>query len=313
MKGIEIAKNFYKEFGKPMLKSEFADIYDKMAVGLVGSGSECLGFDDEISRDHDFEPGFCIFIPDEDVIDRKTAFQLERAYYKLPREYMRLKRSLVSPVGGSRNGVIRTSEFYTLKTGNPDGNLSVKEWLTIPEHYLCEAVNGEVFEDNYGEFTAIRNKLLNMPDDILLKKLAGAVLLMAQSGQYNYGRCIQHKETGSAQLAAIEFAQNAMKAVFLLNRKYMPFYKWSFRAMRELKILSELADTLEFIISSENDEDTARTKMLVIEDVSNMIINELKHQGITKAACKNLETHAYSINDMIEDAEIRNMNILAAV
>ncbi len=313
MKGLEISKSFYNEYGRPMLENDFADITDKIAVGLVGSGSECMGFDDEISRDHDFEPGFCIFIPGEDVIDRKTAFQLERAYYKLPREYMGLKRSLIAPVGGNRNGVIRTEDFYSSKVGSPDGNLTIKQWLTIPEHYLSEAVNGEVFEDNYGEFTGIRNKLKNMPEDIRLKKLAGSVLLMAQSGQYNYERCIKHGETGSAQLAAIEFAQNAMKTVFMLNRRYMPFYKWNFRAMRELTTLPELADTLEYLISSENDADTAGTKQLVIEDVSKMIIEELKNQGATKAACTNLETHAYSVNDMIQDAEIRNMNILAAV
>ena len=93
----------------------------------------------------------------------------------------------------------------------------------------------------------------------------------------------------------------------------MPFYKWSFKAMRQLDKLSELADTLEYLISSENDDETANTKQLVIEDVSTMIIDELKNQNITKATCRNLETHAYSVNDMIEDAEIRNMNIFAAV
>ena len=86
MKGLELAKAFYEEYGKPMLE-EFPEIKDKLAIGLCGSGSECFGFDDEFSKDHDFEPGFCIFLPDEREVDRHTAFRLERAYAKLPMEF----------------------------------------------------------------------------------------------------------------------------------------------------------------------------------------------------------------------------------
>ena len=87
MNGLELARGYYEEFGKPMLEADFANILPFLAVGFVGSGSEHYGYDDEISRDHDFEPGFCIFLPDEDVVDRRHAFQLERAYAKLPKEY----------------------------------------------------------------------------------------------------------------------------------------------------------------------------------------------------------------------------------
>ena len=80
MNGIELARAFYLECGKPMLEEQFPQLKDRIATGLVGSGSECFGFDDEISRDHDFEPGFCIFLPGEESVDRKTAFALERAY-----------------------------------------------------------------------------------------------------------------------------------------------------------------------------------------------------------------------------------------
>ena len=109
MNGLEIAKGYFEEFGKPMLESDFADILPFLAAGFVGSGSEHYGFDDEISRDHDYEPGFCIFLPDENVVDRKRAFQLERAYAKLPKEYAGITRQRMSPVGGNRNGVIRTA------------------------------------------------------------------------------------------------------------------------------------------------------------------------------------------------------------
>ena len=104
MNGLELAKGYYEEYGKPMLENEFSDLLPLIAVGFVGSGSEHYGFDDEISRDHDFEPGFCIFLPGEDVIDRKQQFKLERAYAKLPKEYAGCKRQPISPVGGIRNG-----------------------------------------------------------------------------------------------------------------------------------------------------------------------------------------------------------------
>ena len=56
MKGLEISEKYFNEFGLPVLKSEFSDLLDFLCVGLVGSGSECYGFDDDISTDHDFEP-----------------------------------------------------------------------------------------------------------------------------------------------------------------------------------------------------------------------------------------------------------------
>ncbi len=313
MKGLEIAKIFYEEYGKAMLSKQFPEYEGLIAVGLVGSGSECFGFDDEISRDHDFEAGFCLFIPDEDVIDRQTAFQLERAYSKLPKEYMGLKRSILSPVGSNRHGVIRMSEFYTQKVGSANGDLTVSQWLTTPEFYLAEATNGEVFRDDCGAFTLIRNKLLNMPEDIRLKKLAGNLLLMAQSGQYNFKRCLDHAEPAAAQLAVNEFVNSAMKTVFLLNKKYMPYYKWSFRALRGLERLGNLADSFEFLLTSANDNETAETKYFIIEDIASMVIAELQNDEITKAVCGDLEKHAYSVNDFIKDSDIRNLNVLSAV
>lgn len=313
MKGIEISRAYFEEYGMPTLEKDFHDVLPYLCVGMVGSGSDCYGFDDEISRDHDFEPGFCIFIPNEDIVDRRTEFLLERAYAKLPKEFMGLKRSLVSPVGGRRNGVIRTEEFYTNKIGCPDGMLSIHDWLTLPESYLFEATNGEIFFDNYGEFSEIRSRIMNMPEDIRLKRLAGNLLLMAQSGQYNYSRCLSHGETGAAQLAVIEFVNAAMKTVFLLNKKYMPYYKWSFRAMRNFELFSTFSDSFEYLLTSENDSETAETKTAVIEDIASMIISYLIDNEMTKAICGDLEKHAYSVNDSISDPNIRNMNILAAV
>ena len=313
MKGLELARAYYKEYGEPMLREKFPELLPLLAAGLAGSGSECWGFDDEISRDHDFEPGFCLFLPGEDVVDRKTAFALERAYAALPREFMGLRRPLVSPVGGARHGVIRTSEFMKDKVGAPDGRLDLMQWLYLPDYSLAEAVNGEIFMDGYGEVTAIRGRLRHRPEDVRLKKLAGNLLLMAQSGQYNYRRCLAHGETGAAQLAVSEFVKSTMAAVFLLNEEYQPYYKWSFRAMRALPKLSLTAELLEYLLTTDNEPETSAEKSRVIEGIAEDIIGELRAQGLTQADCADLEKHAYSVNDHIADGQIRNMHVLAAV
>ncbi|MBQ7116491.1 MAG: DUF4037 domain-containing protein [Clostridia bacterium] len=313
MKGLELSRKYYEEFGKPMLKEQFPEIEHLVAVGLVGSGSDCYGYDDDISHDHDFEPGFCLFLPDESVIDEKTFFNLERAYSKLPKEFYGYKRSLVKPVGGGRNGVFRTSDFYNKKIGSPNGELTVEQWFSLPDYALAEATNGEVFEDKLGEFTKIRNRLINMPQDIFLKKLAGNLLIMAQSGQYNYPRILKRGETASAQLSLFEFSNSAMKAYFLLNGKYMPYYKWQFRALMDLPKGEYLADSLEFLISTDNSTENANIKNEIINSVAEEIISILKEKEITKATCNDLEKHAYSVNDFIKNGDLRNSHILSGI
>lgn len=313
MRGLEIAKAFYHEYGEPMLREKFPEILPFMAVGLLGRGSECLGFDDEVSRDHDFEPGFCVFLPGEEIVDRRTAFLLERAYAGLPKEFMGLRRAVISPVGGARHGVLRTAEFMTDLVGSSDGRLDLTGWMTVPDHALTEALSGEIFTDPYGEVTAIRERLRRQPVDVKRKKLAGHLLLMGQSGQYNYKRCLAHGETAAAQLAVTEFVKSTMSVVFLLNNAYQPYYKWSFRAMRALPRLSLEAELLEYLLTSDNEPETAKEKYDVIEGIAADVIDELMEQGLTQAICGDLEKHAYSVNDQIADAYIRNLHILAAV
>ena len=217
MKGIELSRAFFEQYGKPMLEQEFPDLLPLLAVGFVGSGSDRYGFDDEISRDHDFEAGFCIFLPEESIVSRRQAFLLERAYAKLPKSFGGVVRSPLSPVGGNRNGVFRTAEFYRAAVGLENGRLTTEQWLQLPDYVLAEATNGEIFSDPFGEVTAIRKMLLQMPMDIKRKRLAGNILLMAQSGQYNFDRCLKHGEPQAAQLAAVEFVEAALKVVFLLH------------------------------------------------------------------------------------------------
>ena len=312
MKGLELSRAFFEEHGRPMLENQFPELLPSLAAGLFGSGSECFGYDDDISQDHDFEPGFCIFLPGEDRIDRRSEFLLERAYAGLPKTFRGFRRSVILPVGGARHGVMRISDFFLRTVGSPDSALSLPQWLSVPEQALAEATNGLLFFDNPGDVRRIREGLSCFPEDVRLKRLAGQLLLMAQSGPYNYPRCLRHGEAAAAQLAVAEFVKSCLSAVFLLNRRYQPYYKWTFRAMRELSRLRELSAPLEYLLSTGNDRDLAAEKSAMIEDISGRVVAELREQELCRTDGE-LESSAYAVNARIRDPELRNMHILAAV
>lgn len=306
MKGLELSRAFYEAHGKEMLEAEFESLLPHVAVGLVGAGSECLGFDDDVSRDHDFEPSFCIFLPDESVIDRQTAFRLERAYAALPKEFMGFKRSRLSPTGGARHGVIRLSDFLLDKTGTPDGNLSLRDFLYLPEQSLLEVTNGALFHDGNGAFSAIRESLSYLPEDIRRKKMAGELLLMGQTGEYNLPRALSRGDGAAAQLSAVEFVKSALHFAFLLNRSYLPYYKWQFHAMQTHPTLSHLAEPLLSLISAPATADA-------VAQVASAFKAALIDEGLIVKESISLEECAYTVNHAIADHALRNLHVLAGV
>ena len=304
MKGLELAQAYYEAYGKPMLARDFADVQPRVAAGLCGHGSECFGFDDEISRDHDFEPGFCLWLTEED--ERAFGFRLFRAYGRLPKEFDGVKSQDKSLFGSDFRGVHTIREFYAFYVGSrlPETNA---DWLAIPDHYLAEATNGRVFDDPLGEFTRIRRYLMERPEDVRMKKLGSAVFYMAQLGQYNYARCMRHGERAAAAVALTDFCRSAAGAVFLLNRAYAPYYKWLFRAMRALPLLGDRAERLTDLLAAPYDE---RANTPVIEALCADIAAALRAQGLAANTGDYLEPYAYEIGERIRDGELRNSPVM---
>ena len=305
MKGLEQARALYEEYGRPMLHEQFPELEGRIAVGLAGRGSECFGFDDELSRDHDFPQGFCLWLDDE--TDRAVGVQLARAYRALPFGAA-VERSAMSEAS---RGVQRISAFYSRYTGRPGAPESVEQWLSLPSWALAEATNGAVFRDDLGAFSAVREAIRSgMPEDVRLKKLAARVITMAQAGQYNYPRCVRHGELGAAMLAMDEFVRAACAAVYLLNRRHMPYYKWMLRGMAELEKLGALREALEFLLTGENDEQGRILKSAVVEDCCAAVVSELKSQHLTHGSWDYLEPHAFEITEHIQSRELRAMHIM---
>lgn len=295
-----------------MLEEKAPDVIEYIAAGLCGSGSECFGLDDEISQDHDFEPGFCIFIPDENIVGRKAEFELERAYSYLPREFMGFRRSPLNPAGGNRHGVIRISDFFSSRTGYPGIIPSEEAWFGIPDSYIAEAVNGEIFEDNFGLMTEIRTSLSKMPSDVFKKKIAGRLILMYQAGEYNYNRCILRGDPGGAQLSAHEFVRHAISCIYLINGSFCPYYKLAFKGLRKLPSLSDTYESLLYLISSGNGPEEAQNKSRIIASVSDSVLRELA-PVLKLGSADSLEKAAFEINDSINSITVRSSGILSAV
>ena len=311
MKGLEIAEKYYLTYGAPMMRDLFPELEGIVAAGLVGSGSECLGYDDDVSRDHDFEPGFVLFLPPEEVVDRSLAFKLERAYAKLPDEFMGLRRNRDVSYDTGRHGVVRAADFFRSKVGDPEGDLSLEKWLTIPEHYLLEATDGKIFRDDLGIVTDVRKKLAYFPEDVRLKKLAGALMLAEQASNYNYERLLTRGDTAAAQLAIGEYVREVISVIFLLARRYKPFYKWQFRALDDLPAYAPLIEDLESLLSTGNTVGEAIEKRSRIRRVNATLSEAIRAEGLSDYDGLHLDAFAYCVNGKIKDPSLRNMHIMS--
>lgn len=281
--GLKLARAFWTQLGKPMIAAKYPQYTGRIAAGLVGHGSECYGFDDTYSQDHDFGPRFCLWLTDEDYA--AVGEQLEADYEALPRKFSvdaqgrvtfeahaRSDASGTFPSAGAgspvtpraqganrRDGVFRIGDFFESITGyhTAPAQTAPHEWLMLQESTLAAATNGEVFADPTGLFSKTRQGFKNMPDDVRLALISKRLGMIAQAGQYNLPRSLKRGDGAAAWLSIHEFVQATASLVFLVNVPmvvgYMPYYKWQFAALRKLSgsmfaLLPNVGEQLETVM-----------------------------------------------------------------
>ena len=305
IKGMELSELYFKSVYLPVLEKDFPDLYEKMAAGLAGEGSECFGYDDGMSQDHDFGPSCCIWLTQEDY--EKYGRRLSDALESLSKEFMGFRALNISEWGNDRRGVLNMNDRYYKFLGMETHPSNLYDWRLIPETALAAATNGKVFVDNLGEFTKIRNKLSEyFPEDIRSNKIATRCMKIAQSGQYNFLRCMKRNEIVAARMAETEFLDEAVHMIYLLNRRYKPFYKWFHRRLKELPILGEKTYMIiENLVKFSFDD--VDKKIEIIEEICRDIITELKRQKIIKNVKSNfLLDYGPEIQRSIADEKLRN-------
>lgn len=305
MKGLELSERYFQAHGMPMLLERFGNCAGRIAAGLVGDGSECFGFDDEISQDHDWGPSFCVWLVREDY--GAIARQLEEAVDRLPKTFAGYGPRKMSAWGKGRVGVFEIASFYKGFIGLDRVPEHLDEWMRLPESYLAACTNGKVFHDPLGEFSRWREKLLRFyPEDVRLKKIAARCMTIAQSGQYNFKRCLQRKEFFALQYVETKCCLDVISLVFLLNRKYSPFFKWMHRGLRELPILGH---HLHLRISQLVTMDSYEDKAALIEEICQHIVGELQFQGLSDSGSSFLLDHGPVVQTKIQDIALRNTNV----
>lgn len=275
--GMALCRDFYQEHGVPMIATHFPHQASQIAVGLVGHGSECFGFDDCFSRDHDFGAGFCLWLPDALYLEIGEA--LQREYDKLPMVYQGVARTPSS--GEKRVGVFSISGFYQRILGRSTPPVTEAQWEALEEKSLATATNGAVFRDDLGEFTRIRQALLNhYPVEVLCHKVAHFSHEISQKGQYNLPRTLKRGDFFTARLILAQFQEDVLSLAYLLQGVYAPFYKWVMPQWKKLDSTQELTSLLEEFSAISIPEDKNSDKLFeTIEKIIAFLIQQLQKKG----------------------------------
>ena len=314
MKGLILAEKYYNEYGSRIVDAAEAlcpGLGSRLSMGLAGEGSQCFGYDDELSQDHDFAPGFCVWMSDADHAAYGSA--LQAVYEALPGEFCGFSRqNILAP---HRLGIMSVSAFFGSLTGIPE---TEEDWIFIPEDALASAVNGRIWLDGCEEFRGVRDLLKAFyPDDVLRKKLAARAAVMSQAGQYNLLRMIRRQDPVAIQLVAARFTEAAISMVHLLCRRYTPFYKWAHRSLAELAETSSLAELtcreiekLPEACVLQGAEGMKRT-FDIVTAICSAAAEELRVQGFSECESGFLQDHLEDIMGGIMNPQIRSMHPMA--
>lgn len=326
MKGLELAQDYYEKYAKQPMQDYIknghlqqdeterkepdrgAEQHMPVAVGKVGEGSECFGMDDIFSMDHDFGPGFDIFVTREQYA--MDGEKLKQFYADLPDAFRGLQRPVEIP-GKPRNGVIIIEDFLSRIL-----NLSEEETAYVMKHealpdsvylraedwQLATVTNGSLFEGKDTVFGRIyANLKKGYPQGVKRRKLAQTLGLICQSGQYNYERMMKRGELESAVWMLHEMEQQTIQLLYLVNDVYMPHKKWQLIMARQLKEGQDILRQIEVLMTECPSLDSYRQREAVdwigITNADDPVVEQI--QQIAESVVQLLKRMGYTTSDAV--------------
>jgi len=257
--GVKLCELFYQKEVKPILAQEFPRL--RYSAALIGWGSEVLGFDTPLSRDHHWGPRALLLLQTRDYLRFKDKVT-EMLSEKLPHEFLGYStnygepddnrvRHAVKIKSGPVNHMVQIftlRSFFLARLGfDPSQQMSVIDWLTVPQQRLLEVVSGGVYHDGLGRLDAIREKLKFYPPDLWLYLLTAQWTRISQEEAF-VGRTGGVGDQLGSGIVATRLVNEIMKLAFLMERQYAPYSKWFGTAFGRLKTGAKLTPVLEDVL-----------------------------------------------------------------
>jgi hypothetical protein len=238
--GAALARAYYYELVGPILAARWPGL--RHAAGRLGGGSDVLGLDDAVSRDHDWGLRLNLLMPREMAtqVHRHLDAVLPDTFGSYPTRF-----ALTSdPQVRHRVQVEDVGTFVASCTGiaalDP---LSVADWLSLTGQAVLEVTAGPVFVDTAGELTATRERLAWYPDDLWVYVVATDWVRLAQELPF-VGRAAERGDDLGSRVIASRLVGVAMHLAHLLERRWPPYPKWAGTSLSRLPNAATAAEPL---------------------------------------------------------------------
>lgn len=229
---LEISRGFCQEVVLPVLRARHGDLVDVTAVGVAGTGSDVLGLDDAISRDHHWGPRAAILLPD-DRAERVVAVRATLTE-QLPNDYEGAKVH-IDPDNRTGVCVDHLSSYLHWFLGTSRLPESDEDWFGLCETDLLHVTAGEVFHDPAGWWTGIREKLAYYPDRVWRKRVADwCMYTTGRDAPYNLHRVSRRGDEVAALIYFGQTIRRMLELGFAIERRYAPYPKWQHRLFRQI-------------------------------------------------------------------------------
>jgi hypothetical protein len=256
MPGLELSEMLFREAVAPLIAGEAPDL--PYAAGLLGPGSDVLGYDTARSMDHDWGPRLVLFLEHDDLqewrprLNSVLSERLPRSIAGHPTGFAEFEEEpgtmhMAEGDGPINHRVTITSagEWLIERLGIASTRgMTAATWLTLPEQALLEVTAGRVFRDDTGEITTVREDLAWYPEDVWRYRMAAQWQRIDQLEPF-VGRCGELDDDLGSQLVAMTLVKDVMKLAFLMERRYAPYAKWLGTAFETLELAGKLGPHLD--------------------------------------------------------------------
>lgn len=298
IKGLELCEGFFNECAKPVIDKYFPNL--QYSAGLIGYGSDVLGYDDEVSRDHMWGPRFYMFLGEKDINKKDEIFK--KFAESLPYEYMGYSVNFTEPDpndcgvqhpqfinSGKVNPLIfiqTFDEFLIDEIGTADlDNITLLDWLAFSEHRLLSLVSGKLFVDKLNIKNQI-DRIRFYPDAVKLYLIASQWQIIS-SEQAFVKRCGEVGDEIGSQIICARIAERLMRLCFLYKDAYAPYSKWFGTAFNKLDNNEDIKIKINAALKA-NDL-TKRENNLV--EAQTLVADLHNASGITDKVDYNIESY----------------------